>query len=157
MRAIAPFEADPHAVICELVAAVEPELSPETVKQAIQHAVASKSAAVRLAQALEGGLLTSGRAEGPASVERFIRNLQEFGAVNVVWPPCSRCGKLRPLTNTNGAGLRVVCLMWQQQQDERLGLRGLRQQRHSALRARSHGPRGMPLVFQGRMHRGPGQ
>lgn len=91
MRATVPFEADPHAVICELVAAVEPELSPETVQQAIQRAMASKSAAVRLAQALEGGLLISGRAEGPASVERFIRILQEFGAVNIVRPPCSRC------------------------------------------------------------------
>ncbi|MEV6110971.1 hypothetical protein AB0L59_00265 [Streptomyces sp. NPDC052109] len=107
MSITAPFEADPHRVIGELVAAVEPELPPETVQQAIQRSVGSKPAAMRLAQALQSGLLTSGRAEGPASVERFIRILEESGAVNVVRPPCSRCGRLRPLTNTNGAGLRV--------------------------------------------------
>ncbi|MFJ5834189.1 hypothetical protein [Streptomyces sp. NPDC093089] len=45
----------------------------------------------------------------------FIGILQELGAVNVVRPA-------------------VVRLMWQQQQDERLGLRDLRQQRHSAPR-----------------------
>ncbi|MEV7192701.1 hypothetical protein AB0N81_13010 [Streptomyces sp. NPDC093510] len=84
--------ADPHAIITELVVAVEPGQVPETIRSAITQAVGNKAAAVRLAQALQDGLLTSGRPEGPASVERFIRILIEAGAVNVVRPPCSRCG-----------------------------------------------------------------
>ncbi|WP_229700341.1 hypothetical protein [Streptomyces kronopolitis] len=109
MTAASRIAADPHAVIGELVAGFEPDLSAETVRTAIGQAVRSKSAAVRLAQALEGdpGLLTSGRAEGPASVERFIRALTELGAGHVVRPPCSRCGKLRSLMNTDGSGRRV--------------------------------------------------
>ncbi|WP_405959434.1 site-specific integrase (plasmid) [Streptomyces sp. NBC_00868] len=100
---------DPHAVICELVAAVEPDLPPGTVHAAIDQAVRFKAAAVRLAQVLDGdpGLLTSGRAEGPASVERLIRLLQEGGAVRVVRPPCALCGKLAPLTGTYDSGLRI--------------------------------------------------
>jgi len=100
---------DPHAVICELVAAVEPDLPPGTVHAAIDQAVRFKAAAVRLAQVLDGdpGLLTSGRPEGPASVERLIRLLQEGGAVRVVRPPCSLCGKLAPLTGTHDSGLRI--------------------------------------------------
>ncbi|MFF8943221.1 hypothetical protein ACF1A5_13315 [Streptomyces sp. NPDC014864] len=109
MTAASRTAVDPHAVIGELVAAVEPDLPSGTVQKAIVQAVRSKSAAFRLAQALEGdpGLLTSGRAEGPASVERFTHALTELGAVHVVRPPCSRCGKLRRLANTDGSGRRV--------------------------------------------------
>ena len=100
---------DPHAVIRELVAAIEPDLPPETVQGAIGQAVRAKAAAVRLAQVLEGDpeLLTSGRAEGPASVERLIRLLQEGGAVHVVRPPCALCSQLAPLTSTHDSGLRI--------------------------------------------------
>lgn len=109
MTAASRTAVDPHAVIGELVAAVEPDLPSKAVQKAIVQAVRSKSAAFRLAQALEGdpGLLTSGRAEGPASVERFTHALTELGAVHVVRPPCSRCGKLRRLANTDGSGRRV--------------------------------------------------
>ncbi|MFD3929450.1 hypothetical protein [Streptomyces sp. NPDC058614] len=100
---------DPHAVIRELVDAVEPDLPPGTVQAAIDQAVRSKAAAVRLAQVLDKdpGLLTSGRAEGPASVERLIRLLQEGGAVHLVRPPCALCGKLAPLTCIHDSGLRI--------------------------------------------------
>ena len=109
MTAPARAAADPHAVIVELVAAVEPDLPPGTVRAAITRAVRSKAAAVRLARALEDdpGLLTSGRPEGPASVERLIRFLEDDGAVQVVRPPCALCGRLAPLTNTRGPGMRV--------------------------------------------------
>lgn len=109
MTASARTAVDPHAVICELVAAVEPDLPPGTVHAAVDQAVRFKAAAVRLAQVLDGdpGLLTSGRAEGPASVERLIRLLQQGGAVRVVRPPCSLCGKLAPLTGTHDSGLRI--------------------------------------------------
>ncbi|MET7296763.1 hypothetical protein ABZS79_32500 [Streptomyces griseoloalbus] len=109
MTATSRTAVDPHAVIGELVAAVEPDLPPETVRKAIGQAVRSKSAAVRLVQALEADpeLMTSGRAEGPASVERFIRALTELGAAHVVRPPCSRCGRLRPLGSIGGSGRRV--------------------------------------------------
>ncbi|MCD9142385.1 hypothetical protein [Streptomyces albireticuli] len=109
MTASARTAVGPHAVIRELVAVVEPDLPSETVQVAIAQAVRSKAAAVRLAQVLEGdpGLLTSGRAEGPASVERLIRHLEEGGAVRVVRPPCALCGKLAPLGNTHDSGLRI--------------------------------------------------
>lgn len=109
MTAIPRAETDPNAVIVDLVAAVEPDLPPQTIQHAISQAVHAKPRAVLLARTLERdpGLLTSGRAEGPASVERLIRLLVQAGAVNVVRPPCSRCGRLGPLTNTNGSGLRT--------------------------------------------------
>ncbi|GAA3372425.1 hypothetical protein GCM10017744_103870 [Streptomyces antimycoticus] len=96
-------------MIGDLVAAVDSGLPMESVRTAIGRAVSSKPAAVRLAQALDDDptLLISGRAEGPASVERLIRALVELGAAHVVRPPCSRCGKLRPLTNTDGSGQRL--------------------------------------------------
>ncbi|MEU2669353.1 hypothetical protein ABZ622_10825 [Streptomyces sp. NPDC007164] len=37
----------------------------------------------------------------------MIRLLAQAGAVNVGRPPCSRCGRLGPLTNTNGSGPRT--------------------------------------------------
>ncbi|WP_331773321.1 hypothetical protein OG948_59055 (plasmid) [Embleya sp. NBC_00888] len=97
---------DPHAVIGDLVADVEPGLPAETVQEALRRAVRTKADAVRLGRALLGdpGLLTSGRAEGPASVERFIRILTELGATSVVRPLCSRCGNLRPLMSIGESG-----------------------------------------------------
>jgi hypothetical protein len=106
---ISRAETDLNAMIVDLVAAVEPGLPPETVQRAISQAVHAKPRAVLLARTLEcdPGLLTSGRAAGPASVERLIRFLAQAGAVNVVRPPCSRCGRLGPLTSTDGSGLRT--------------------------------------------------
>ncbi|MCX5115297.1 hypothetical protein OOK13_44045 [Streptomyces sp. NBC_00378] len=109
MTTVPRAEADPNAVIVDLIAAIEPGLPPDTVQRAIAQAVHAKPRAVLLARTLERdpGLLTSGRAEGPASVERLIRSLAQVGATNVVRPPCSRCGRLEPLTNTDGSGLRT--------------------------------------------------
>ncbi|MFF1904830.1 hypothetical protein [Kitasatospora sp. NPDC058218] len=99
--------ADPHAVLVELVAAIEPGLATAGVRAAIEEVTSSKVSVVRLAQAADRGLLTSGRGEGPPTVERFIRALQTIGAANVVLLFCGDCGDQRPLVTTNPAGRRI--------------------------------------------------
>ena len=99
--------ADPHAVLVELVAAIEPGLAIDGVRAAIDEVTSSKVSVVRLAQAADRGLLTSGRGEGPPTVERFIRALQAIGAANVVLPFCGDCGDQRALVTTNPAGRRI--------------------------------------------------
>lgn len=66
MTTVPRAEADPNAVIVDLIAAIEPGLPPDTVQRAIAQAVHAKPRAVLLARTLERdpGLLTSGQAEG---------------------------------------------------------------------------------------------
>ncbi len=58
----------------------------------------------RLAQALTGDpeLLTSGRPEGPRTVELLIRALQPHGGERLKLPRCARCGEAKPLPRTSG-------------------------------------------------------
>lgn len=98
------FLAEPFAVIAEIVLALEPELAPDAVRETITALAKLKSPHRRLAETLAGApeLLTSGRPEGPASVQKLIRALQTIGAKRVVLPRCAHCGKQHNLPHLDG-------------------------------------------------------
>ncbi|MFI6690129.1 hypothetical protein [Streptomyces sp. NPDC050485] len=98
------FLTEPVAVITEIVLALEPELAPDAVSEAVASTAKLKSRHRVLAQALTSDpeLLTSGRPEGPATVQKLIRALQAIGAKRVVLPRCARCGKQHKLSSLDG-------------------------------------------------------
>ncbi|MEV8597336.1 hypothetical protein [Streptomyces sp. NPDC052012] len=58
----------------------------------------------KLAEALsrDPELLTSGRPEGPVTIQKLVRALQAVGATRVVLPRCAHCGKQHRLPNLDG-------------------------------------------------------
>ena len=98
------FLTEPTAVITEIVLALEPELPPTAVAEAVASAAKPKSRQRKLAEVLtrDPGLLTSGRPEGPVTVQKLVRALQAVGAKRVVLPRCAHCGKQHNLPNTDG-------------------------------------------------------
>lgn len=95
---------DPVAVVCELVARIEPDLPASTIEAAFVTSVKVKPARRRLAEALaaEPDLLTSGWPAGPVSIQRFVRALIDAGAVHVVLPRCAHCSGQKPLRSLDG-------------------------------------------------------
>ncbi|MFD7954319.1 hypothetical protein ACFV4X_12570 [Streptomyces ardesiacus] len=93
------FAVDPEAVIIEAVTAAEPELSAAVVEQVLLATVRQRPARRELARTLylDAGLLTSGRPEGPRSVERLIRALRQEGATQLELPQCASCHRQLPL------------------------------------------------------------
>jgi hypothetical protein len=102
---VARYQAEPFAVITEIVRRIEPTLSAEAVAEAIGAACTFRPQQRMLAKALmhDPGLLTSGRPEGPRKVELLIRALRERGAVRLQLPRCAHCHKPNPLTGVDGA------------------------------------------------------
>ncbi|MFE2275553.1 hypothetical protein ACFXB4_40850 [Streptomyces lavendulae] len=98
------FLTEPAAVITEVVLALEPELAPHAVAEAVASIAKTKTRRRTLAQALtcDPELLTSGRPQGPVSVQNLIRALQTIGAKRVVLPRCARCGKQHKLLSLDG-------------------------------------------------------
>ncbi|MFD9375154.1 hypothetical protein ACFWBH_06375 [Streptomyces sp. NPDC059999] len=100
---------EPDDVVVGIMAGIEPDLTEESVRQAIVRSAASRAKRQRLARALSGdpGLLTSGRPEGPPVVGDFIRSLIAIGARKAVLPKCAGCGSTKKLTNVQADGKRV--------------------------------------------------
>jgi hypothetical protein len=96
--------AEPLAIIVEAVQAVEPGLEPMVVANVVAATLRQRPVQRQIAQLLTADphLLTSGRQEGPRSIERLIRALQARGATNVQLPRCARCGRARPLQSRDG-------------------------------------------------------
>ncbi|WP_037607575.1 hypothetical protein [Streptacidiphilus rugosus] len=97
-------DTEPVAAITDIVLAVEPTMSQAEAERAVLDVVTRRDYQRELARALTAApdLLTSGRPEGPRSVERLIRALLAHGARQVVLPRCPRCGNARPLLCRDG-------------------------------------------------------
>jgi hypothetical protein len=95
---------DPCAVIVDAVVAVESDLDPDVVADVVAGTLRQRPVQRQVALILQADpqLLTSGRSEGPRSIERLIRALRDRGARHVVLPRCARCGHARPLQSRDG-------------------------------------------------------
>ncbi|MDH6502430.1 hypothetical protein [Streptomyces sp. SAI-149] len=98
------FLTEPTALIAEVVLAIEPELSPAVVAEAVASTAKMKPRHRKLAEALsrDPELLTSGRPEGPVTIQKLVRALLAVGATRVVLPRCAHCGKQHRLPSLDG-------------------------------------------------------
>ena len=100
---------DPVQVVIDIVAKVDPTLSPQIVAAAVHAAVPQAGRRHQLAWALADRpeLLTGAGAQaGAPSVLRLIEGLCAAGATGIVRPPCPRCGRTIALVKPRG-GLRL--------------------------------------------------
>ncbi|MCI0690269.1 MAG: hypothetical protein L0Y54_23975, partial [Sporichthyaceae bacterium] len=87
--------ADPIGLIVEMVAAVEPDLTPEQILTVVASVAGGRAKSRRLAAALaqRPGVLIDGRSPAPRVVGDLLIGLRRAGA-SVVSPPCCRgCGR----------------------------------------------------------------
>jgi hypothetical protein len=87
-------EADPVAIVVDLVATVDPSLSGDQVTAAVLVAAPRAGLRQQLAKALatRPELLTGAGAEAPIpAVLRLIDQLRDIGAHNITYPACPRC------------------------------------------------------------------
>lgn len=88
---------DPLAVLTEVVATLEPSLSPETLTAAASRVCGTPAGLRRLAWTIEDtpGLLTGDGAQAPVpSVLRLIDELCATGAQTITRPACPRCERV---------------------------------------------------------------
>jgi len=88
---------DPVAVICAIIAGLDPDVSAGTVAAAVRQAAPRPAYQQKLAWALEGhpALLTGeGHLAPLRAIPRFIEALHAAGVAGVVRPACGRCGRL---------------------------------------------------------------
>jgi hypothetical protein len=100
---------DPLAVLVDVITAVDPGLSPETVTSAIQATATKQAHLQRLAWVLQEtpALLTGDGAKAPAPmVLRLIDALHRAGSTCVQRPACPHCGRVVALSKRRD-GLRV--------------------------------------------------
>ncbi|MFJ7209956.1 hypothetical protein ACIQWR_41405 [Streptomyces sp. NPDC098789] len=122
------FLTEPTAVITEIVLAIEPELAPDAVVEAVASIARTKPQRRTLAQALNSDpeLLTSSRPEGPVTVQKLIQALQATGAKRVALPRCARCGKQHKLLSLDGdQRICAYCRMKQAAKDDPCVICGL--------------------------------
>ncbi|WP_259407621.1 hypothetical protein [Streptomyces akebiae] len=102
------FAAEPEQLIAETVRMVEPQLTAEVIEAVLVATVKRRPERRRLAEVLDAApdLLTSGRPEGPRSIERLITALLQHGALRLRPPECARCGAQKPLRALMN-GLRI--------------------------------------------------
>jgi hypothetical protein len=133
---------EPGAVIAEIVANVEPDMDAAAIGSAINEVTAHRPRLRKLAQALEADteLLTSGRPEGPITVQRLIQALLKNGARRVTPPRCAHCGGTKPLPSLDGPQrICAWCDMLRRGAAQPCAICGLR--RHVAHRDRQGRPR----------------
>lgn len=99
----------PEDVICEIVRSVAPSSVGMDVAAVVMQVFRQRPQRRTLAKVLtdDPALLTSGRPEGPRSIERLIRALHERGVEELVLPRCADCGRERPLTALAETGRRI--------------------------------------------------
>ncbi|MEV7393399.1 hypothetical protein [Streptomyces sp. NPDC091215] len=102
--ALPRFAAEPDHVIIEAVRAVDPAMTAAQVETVLVATVKRRPERRRLAEILSRSpdLLTSGRPEGPRSIERLISALRQEGAAGLQLPRCGKCGAQKPLTALMG-------------------------------------------------------
>ncbi|WJV47146.1 hypothetical protein [Streptomyces flavofungini] len=107
-RELPRYATEPEAVIVETVRRLEPGLDAGEVETVLVAAIGKRPQRRDLARVLQADpeLLTSGRPEGPRTIERLIRALREHGAERLELPRCGDCHKDRPLAGL-GDGLRI--------------------------------------------------
>ncbi len=94
-------DGDPLEELTQLVTALDPGLSRETIAATLQQATTRPAGQRRLAWAIveRPDLLTGAGADAPApAVLRFINGLVAAGAVRVVKPACPRCTEVKALS-----------------------------------------------------------
>jgi hypothetical protein len=86
---------DPIGLITELVAAIEPRLTPEQIRAVATAVAGGRANSRRLAAALAGrpAVLADGRSPAPRGVGDLLIALREAGAQAVSPPCCAQCGK----------------------------------------------------------------
>ena len=92
---------DPLEELAQLVTALDPGLSRETITATLQQATSRPAGQRRLAWAIVArpDLLTGAGADAPApAVLRFINGLVAAGAAKVVKPACPRCTEVKALS-----------------------------------------------------------
>ncbi|MEU1274051.1 hypothetical protein [Streptomyces sp. NPDC005799] len=102
---------EPEAVITEAVCALEPALTPETVRlvlvDTLKRAPHRRALAAMLVD--DPAWLTSGRPESPAFLERLTRALRRHGAEHVQVPRCGLCGGGGRLSGVGPDGTARIC------------------------------------------------
>jgi hypothetical protein len=100
---------EPIAILLEVIAGVDPTVSPDAVVAALERATSRAGQRRQLAWALEDRpeLLTGAGAEAPVpSVLRLIDALRETGSTKIVRPACPHCGRVVALSKKRD-GLRI--------------------------------------------------
>ncbi|MFI6961782.1 hypothetical protein [Streptomyces sp. NPDC050255] len=99
---------EPEAVVSEIVRSADAACEQIDVAAVLRSVFRQRPQLRTLAEVLQArpDLLTSGRPEGPRTIERLIRALREAGAQKLVLPRCGDCGRERPLTGL-GDGARI--------------------------------------------------
>jgi hypothetical protein len=106
---------DPVAVICAIIAGLDPDVSAGTVAAAVRQAAPRPAYQQKLAGALEDhpALLTGeGHLAPLRAIPRFIEALHAAGVAGVVRPACGRCGRLvridKPLDGVRVCRTRIA-------------------------------------------------
>ncbi|GAA3872472.1 hypothetical protein GCM10023084_26790 [Streptomyces lacrimifluminis] len=99
------FAVEPEAVITEIVRTADPACAGIDIPAVLADTFRLRPQLRELANVLQKDpdLLSSGRPEGPRSIERLIRALRERGAERLTPPFCSGCGQQRRLVALDGA------------------------------------------------------
>ena len=87
---------DPMPLLERIVTGIDPQLSSQTIRQAVMKSTVRPAGQRRLAWAVVDNpeLLTGAGCDAPApAVLRFINQLSAAGSATVVPPTCARCGR----------------------------------------------------------------
>ncbi|WP_415944424.1 hypothetical protein [Streptomyces sp. 067-1] len=143
------FAIEPETVIGEIVRSVDSSCATIDITALLEEVFCYRSQRRTLAEVLhtDAELLTSGRPEGPRTVERLIRALQAKGATGLVLPRCGKCGRQRPLTAlADGRRICRSCANRRQVQANPCGICGsidyAGRDRDGTPRCRAHPPGG---------------
>jgi hypothetical protein len=125
---------DPVGLIVDLVAAVEPQLTPGQIRAVVTAVVGGRAKSRRVATALAEcpEVLADGRSPAPRAVGDLLLALREAGAAAVSPPCCAGCGKqLRTFQRRGQDWYCAVC----DQRTERCATCGNTRRIHSRDRA----------------------
>ncbi|MEU7449740.1 hypothetical protein CH313_28750 [Streptomyces sp. TSRI0384-2] len=88
--------ADPIGLVTDLVAGIESELDPDTIRAVVTTVAGGRAKSRRLAQALVGrpAVLTDGRSPAPRAIGDLLIELRKASASAISPPICAECGKL---------------------------------------------------------------
>ena len=90
-----PAIAGPIGLIVSLIAAIEPGLRVEQIREAVIGVAGGRAKSRQLAAALRArpAVLLDGLSPAPRAVADLLIALRRAGAVSVSWPRCTKCGK----------------------------------------------------------------
>ncbi|MFG2563752.1 hypothetical protein [Streptomyces sp. NPDC048496] len=88
--------ADPIGLVTDLIADIERELDPDTIRAVVTTVAGGRAKSRCFAQALAGrpAVLTDGRSPAPRAIGDLLIELRKVGASAISPPVCAECGKL---------------------------------------------------------------